>query len=83
MRVTINIDCSPAEARSFLGLPNLEPLNDLLVARVSDQVQSNMDMLDPQQLMNNWFAMGGAMREQFLNAMTSAASGASDEKDDE
>ena len=34
MKVNIEIECEPAEARAFLGLPNVEPLNDHLVAEM-------------------------------------------------
>jgi hypothetical protein len=26
MKVTVEIDCTPAEARQFFGLPNVEPM---------------------------------------------------------
>ena len=33
MKVTIEVDCTPVEARTFLGLPDVTPLNEHLVAR--------------------------------------------------
>jgi len=32
MKVQIEIDCTPAEARAFLGLPDVAPLNEAMVA---------------------------------------------------
>ena len=26
MKITVNVDCTPEEARSFLGLPDVQPL---------------------------------------------------------
>src|SRR3569833_2881219 len=34
MNVKIEIDCTPAEARAFLGLPDVEPLTDHLVSEM-------------------------------------------------
>ena len=28
MKVTVDVDCSPAEARAFLGLPDVTPIHD-------------------------------------------------------
>jgi len=28
MKIKIEIDCTPQEARSFFGLPDLEPIHD-------------------------------------------------------
>ena len=30
MKLNITVDCTPEEARSFLGLPNLTPVNETL-----------------------------------------------------
>jgi len=29
MKVTVDVDCTPEEARRFLGLPDLTPVHDL------------------------------------------------------
>ena len=26
MKITVNVDCTPLEARQFMGLPNVEPM---------------------------------------------------------
>ncbi|MEO7470377.1 MAG: DUF6489 family protein, partial [Sphingobium limneticum] len=28
MKVTVDVDCTPAEARAFLGLPDVTPIHD-------------------------------------------------------
>ena len=83
MRVTVNVDCSPEEARTFLGLPDVTGLNALMVDRVASQAEANFDAMDPTELMKSWMSFGGMMREQFLTAMTGAAMGATSAADDE
>lgn len=76
MKVNINIECTPAEARAFFGLPDVTPLNEQLVAEMSKRMSANMDALEPDALMRNWMNMGGEWQKQFVSLMGDAASGA-------
>jgi hypothetical protein len=76
MKVTVEVDCSPAEARAFLGLPDVAPLNEALVREMTSRAEANMNLLKPDELMKSWMAWGGQAQEQFRNLMTAAASGA-------
>jgi hypothetical protein len=76
MKMTIEIDCTPIEARSFLGLPDVSGLNDHLVAEMKARMDANMAMVQPEELMKNWMAFGGQATEQFQRLMTAAATGA-------
>ena len=75
MKMTIEIDCTPIEARSFLGLPDVSSLNDHLVAEMKARMDANMAMVQPEELMKNWMAFGGQPTEQFQRLMTAAATG--------
>jgi hypothetical protein len=56
MKMTIEIDCTPVEARSFLGLPDVSGLNEHLVKEMQNRMDANMAMLAPEELMKNSFA---------------------------
>ena len=73
MKMTIEIDCTPIEARSFLGLPDVSLLNDHLVNEMKSRMDTNMAMLQPDELMKSWMAFGGQATEQFRKLMTAAA----------
>ncbi len=73
MKMTIEIDCSALEARTFLGLPDVSVLNDHLVQEMKSRMDTNMAMLQPDELMKNWMAFGGQATEQFRKLMTAAA----------
>ena len=32
MKITVDVDCTPQEARAFMGLPDVTPLNEHLIA---------------------------------------------------
>ena len=72
MKVTVEVDCTPVEARTFLGLPDVTGLNDALVAEMQARMKSNMAALQPEELMKNWMAFGGQAQEQFRNLMAAA-----------
>ena len=76
MKMTIEIDCTPIEARTFLGLPDVSTLNDHLVAEMKARMDANMAMIQPEELMKNWMAFGGQATEQFQRLMTAAATSA-------
>ncbi len=46
MKATMNIDCTPEEARAFLGLPDVQPMQERLSA--------NLKAMDPITLINAW-----------------------------
>lgn len=73
MKVTIDIDCSAAEARAFLGLPDVTPLNEHLVMEMKRRMEANLSMLNPEELMKNWMVLGGQATEQFRQLMSAAA----------
>lgn len=73
MKVNIEIDCTPQEARTFLGLPDVEPLNQALVAEMQARMSENIARLQPEELMKSWTAFGLQAQEQFRKLMTAAA----------
>jgi len=77
MKLNVEIDCTPAEARAFLGLPDVGALNEHLVAEMKKRLDANMAMAAPEELMKGWMAFGGQASEQFLKMMSVAAGGKS------
>ncbi|MEK9754127.1 MAG: DUF6489 family protein [Rhodospirillaceae bacterium] len=68
MKVTINIDCSPEEARTFLGLPDIKPMQDAMVAELEKRMRANLDAMDPETLFKTWFPAGIQGWEQMQKA---------------
>ena len=69
MKMTIEVDCSPEEARRFLGLPDVSALNDALVAEMQKRMEANLAMISPDELMKNWMSFGQGAQEQFRKLM--------------
>ena len=75
MKITLNVDCTPQEARAFLGLPDVSALNEAMMTEMQSRMKSNMAALQPEELMKSWMAFGGQATEQFRKLMTAAATG--------
>lgn len=86
MKITIDIDCTPQEARAFFGLPNLEPLQHAVLGKVQERLTEYLEGTDPEALLKLWLPGGlqglGQMQEalwkQFMGAF--AATTADDKK---
>lgn len=69
MKMTVEIDCTPLEARAFLGLPDVTALNEKLVEEMQSRMSANISMLSPEELLKNWTAFGVGAQEQFRKLM--------------
>ena len=77
MKLTINIDCTPQAARTFFGMPDVEPLNKMIVEEMSRRAKENIDTLaDPERFLAQWIAMSGKGLEGFQHLMGAAMGGA-------
>ena len=73
MKLNITVDCTPEEARTFLGLPDVTSLNETLVASVKERVEQNMEMVSPEFYLKQWYSMGGQVQDSFMNMMGGGA----------
>lgn len=61
MKITIEVDCSPEEARRMMGLPDLTPLHDRYVAMLQQSMEQGMvspELVDT--MVKSWAPMGEA-----------------------
>ena len=72
MKVTVDIDCTPAEARAFLGLPDVTPLNEAMIAEMQERMKANVAAMQPDELMKTWTSFGMQAQDQFRKLMEAA-----------
>jgi hypothetical protein len=72
MKVKLEVDCTPAEARAFLGLPDVESLNEQLVTEVKRRMDDNITAMQPDELMKTWTSFGLQAQDQFRKLMEAA-----------
>ena len=76
MKVNVEIDCTPAEAREFLGLPDLRVLQASLLKRFEEKLNAGVDALSPENVLQTWFALGANNAQRFQDVFASLLSGA-------
>jgi hypothetical protein len=85
MKISVDVDCTPEEARAFLGLPDVQPMQAALMAELEKRMRAGMDQMDPETMIRTWLPVGMQGLEQlqrmFWSQMAGTASGAKpDEK---
>ena len=68
MKITIDIDCTPAEARAFLGLPDVAPLQSEMMKELQERMMKTLAGMDAEKLMKTWLSGGAQTVEQMQRA---------------
>ncbi len=80
MKLTINIDCTPEEARAFFGQPDVTSINKIIVEELEKNTRDNLDKLaDPAKFFEKAYASGGSM-EQMQNMFAAMMAGTAGKK---
>ena len=78
MKIKIDIDCTPQEARTFLGLPDVAPMQEAMMSAMQDQMQQLIKSADAETLMKTWMPAGmqglEAMQKMFWGAAGAGSS---------
>ena len=75
MKVRIEIDCSPEEARAFFGLPDMSGLQETAIAAMQERVKDALKTMDPDALLKTWMPFGMEGLENAQKAFFSAMEG--------
>jgi len=79
MKITLDVDCTPEEARAFLGLPDVAPMQAAVMEELGKRMSAGLEAMDPEVLMKTWMPLGLQGLEQaqkmFWSQMSEAARG--------
>jgi len=82
MKITINIDCTPAEARQYMGLPDVAPMQEAMLRELQERMMANITSLQPAEMTKALFPMGIeswlGMQKAFWTQMTSVGTTSDD-----
>lgn len=73
MKVNIEIDCTPMEARQFFGLPDISPMQAAVMEKLQHQMMSNIDKMSPEALMQSWLTFDPKLTERFQDMFAAMA----------
>ena len=77
MKVTVDVDCTPEEARRFLGLPDLTPVHQAYVERMTKAVTEGVTAESFVDMARSW----GPMSEAGMSMWKSMLEGMSGRRD--
>lgn len=72
MKVKIEVELSPEEARSFLGLPDLSSVHQAFVDQARGKIEDAAGLVDIAPLVKTWTGLGG-MAQDVVGSFLSAA----------
>lgn len=82
MKITINIDCTPEEARRYMGLPDVAPMQEAMLEQMQERMMANVNAMQPDEMIKTWVPMGMeswlALQKTFWTQMTSAGAKSDD-----
>jgi hypothetical protein len=77
MKISVDVDCTPEEARRFLGLPDLAPVHQAYVERMTKAVTDGVSPEAFTELARQW----GPMSEAGMQMWKSMLEGMSGRRD--
>ena len=74
MKVRIEMDMTPDEARAMMGLPDIAPMQQKMMDEMQARMKAAFDTGDPDAMMRAWMPLGGAKAfEQFQKFLWDSA----------
>ncbi|QJU57232.1 hypothetical protein HL653_04990 [Sphingomonas sp. AP4-R1] len=76
MNITMNIDCTPEEARRLMGLPDMAPIHDLYMDKLKQTMGEGFTPEVIENMMRSWTPMGEVgfgVWKQLIDQMTGSA----------
>jgi hypothetical protein len=81
MKFKLDIDCTPAEARAFFGLPDVKPLQEALMPEVEQRLRAALKAMDPEAMLKTWLPATLKGFEQLQQMFFANMPGASGKKE--
>ena len=75
MKISIDIDCTPDEARTFFGLPDLKPMQDAVMKEIEERMKAALAGMGPDAMLRTWMPAGLEGLEKMQRAFWSNLAG--------
>ena len=88
MKVNVEVNCTPEEARAFFGLPDLGPMQQRVMGEIEGRLRSSLDAMNPETIFKTWLpaSMQGVdqmqqMQQAFWSQLANIATSGSAKKE--
>jgi Family of unknown function (DUF6489) len=82
MKVNVEINCTPEEARAFFGLPDLGPMQQRIMSEIEERLRNSLNAMNPEAIFKTWLpaSMQGVdqmqqMQQAFWSQLANIAGG--------
>lgn len=82
MKVNVEVNCTPEEARAFFGLPDLGPMQQRVLGEIEERLRSSLNSMNPETVFKTWLpaSMQGVeqmqqLQQVFWSQLANIASG--------
>jgi hypothetical protein len=72
VKIHLDIDCTPAEARAFFGLPDVAPLQEEVMKELQGRMLKNVRLMDPEVMFRAWMPFATQGVEDLRNLFSQA-----------
>lgn len=69
MKFNVEVECTPDEARSFLGLPDMKPIHEMYMQTVMDTMSGQTNVEQMEKMFRSLSPLGDAGMKLFSNLM--------------
>jgi Family of unknown function (DUF6489) len=80
MKINIDVDCTPEEVRRLMGLPDLSPLHEAWMGKMTSAMDTGVTPDMVEQMVRTWMPMGGQGMD-FVRELMSGIGSAKKTKD--
>lgn len=80
MKITINVECTPEEARAFMGLPDVAPFQNAMLDQMKDRIQKAAAAMEPETMLKTLFPLQSEGMAEMQKAFWGQFTGASKSK---
>ena len=76
MKINVEVVCTPDEARRFLGLPDVAPMQQRMIEGLEQRLATAVQAADPQKLLEQWLPLSAKGMEQWQGLWSQLAQAA-------
>jgi hypothetical protein len=88
MKVNVEVNCTPEEARAFFGLPDLGPMQQRVMTEIEERLRNSLNAMNPETIFKTWLpaSMQGVdqmqqMQQAFWSQLANIAAGGGTKKE--
>jgi hypothetical protein len=82
MKIHIDVECTPEEARTMFGLPDVKPMQNALMAQIEERMKKTLSAMEPEALFSTWLPAGVQSFEQWQKFLWGRLTGQTTDTDE-